>query len=86
MGTNSAVFLMYHEIELADRPLSQSEAGYVRYVIPRVWKGYFGLSSDKEQSRLKAIALFPDCANLFSRKKDEGRAEAALIALWEAVQ
>jgi peptidoglycan/xylan/chitin deacetylase (PgdA/CDA1 family) len=35
MGTNSAVFLMYHEIELADRPLCQSEAGYIRYVIPR---------------------------------------------------
>src|SRR5215475_7142825 len=34
MTTNSAVFLMYHEIELADRPLCRSEAGYIRYAIP----------------------------------------------------
>ncbi|MBO0910670.1 MAG: polysaccharide deacetylase family protein [Acidobacteria bacterium] len=35
MGTNSRVFLMYHEIELADRPLRRSEAGYLRYAIPQ---------------------------------------------------
>jgi len=34
MGTHSAVFLMYHEIELAGRPLCRPEAGYTRYVIP----------------------------------------------------
>ena len=27
------VFLMYHELELPDRPLCQSEAGYVRYIL-----------------------------------------------------
>ena len=30
---NETVFLMYHEIEAAGRPLCQSEPGYVRYVI-----------------------------------------------------
>jgi len=35
MGANSAVFLMYHEIELADRPLCRPDAGYTRYAIPR---------------------------------------------------
>ncbi len=28
------VFLMYHELELAGRKLCQSEAGYVRYILP----------------------------------------------------
>jgi crossover junction endodeoxyribonuclease RuvC len=56
-------------------------------VVPQVWKRMFGLSgSDKEQSRQKALTLLPDCADLFTRKKDEARAEAALIALWEAEQ
>lgn len=29
------VFLMYHELELPGRPLCQSEAGYVRYILRR---------------------------------------------------
>jgi crossover junction endodeoxyribonuclease RuvC len=57
-----------------------------RYVTPQVWKKYFGLSNDKEESRQKAIALFPASASLFVLKKHDGRAEAALIALWEAAQ
>jgi len=31
--SDAKVFLMYHEIELPDRPLCQSDPGYVRYVI-----------------------------------------------------
>jgi peptidoglycan/xylan/chitin deacetylase (PgdA/CDA1 family) len=34
MSTSRIVFLMYHELELADRKLCQSEAGYVRYILP----------------------------------------------------
>ena len=30
----NVVFLMYHELEVPGRPLCQSEAGYVRYVLP----------------------------------------------------
>ena len=55
----------------------------VSYVSPTVWKRHFGLGHDKEQSRQKAIELWPASAMmLFGRKKDHGRAEAALIALW----
>ena len=49
---------------------------------PNVWKKSFGLDSDKEKARLLALKLFPSRAELFAHKKDHGRAEAALIALW----
>jgi len=33
------VFLMYHELELPGRPMAQSEAGYVRYIVPETsWR------------------------------------------------
>jgi peptidoglycan/xylan/chitin deacetylase (PgdA/CDA1 family) len=34
MAKPGIVFLMYHELELAGRQLCQSEAGYVRYILP----------------------------------------------------
>src|SRR4030088_1114435 len=34
MSAARIVFLMYHELELAGRKLCQSEAGYVRYILP----------------------------------------------------
>lgn len=49
-------------------------------VAPSVWKRAAGLSSDKGASRRKACELWPDHAELFERVKDDGRAEAALIA------
>jgi peptidoglycan/xylan/chitin deacetylase (PgdA/CDA1 family) len=33
MATKGCVFLMYHEIDLPGRPLCQSAAGYVRYIL-----------------------------------------------------
>jgi crossover junction endodeoxyribonuclease RuvC len=50
-------------------------------VTPQLWKKYFRLGPDKEKARLLAVQRFPDCAAL-TRKKDHGRAEALLIALW----
>lgn len=52
-----------------------------RLVTARKWKDHFHLDSDKEKSRALAIRMFPGCG-LFARKKDHGRAEAALIALY----
>lgn len=48
-------------------------------VTPGKWKKHFRLSSDKEEARALATRLWP-AATCFSRKKDHGRAEAALIA------
>ena len=50
-------------------------------IIPAgTWKRTMGLTKEKELSREKAIHLFPNSALFFQRKKDEGRAEALLLA------
>lgn len=54
----------------------------MRLITPAKWKGYFGLSRDKGVSRGLATQRFPQNADLFKRVKDDGRAEAALIALY----
>ena len=50
------------------------------YVSPAKWKRHFRLGRDKEDSRRLAIELFPHIADRLHRKKDEGRAEALLLA------
>ncbi len=47
---------------------------------PNQWKRVMRLTKDKEYSRTRAIEAFPDYYDLFARKKDHGRAEAALLA------
>lgn len=54
----------------------------VQYVTPAKWKKHFGLSKDKGVSRGLAIQRFPSHADMFARVKDDGRAEATLIALY----
>ncbi len=51
-----------------------------REVRPAEWKAALGLTSSKSASREKAGMLFPDDADQWNRVKDDGRAEAALIA------
>ena len=51
-------------------------------VPPQVWKKYFRLKGSKDESRALASSLYPAKANQFCRKKDDGRAEAALIATY----
>jgi hypothetical protein len=54
-------------------------------VSPGVWKRSFHLvGPDREQSRQRALQLFPSAHALFARKKDHGRSEAALLALYGA--
>lgn len=55
----------------------------VLYVLPAVWKRHYGLSTDKEASRQRAIETWPAKApTYFRRKLDHQAAEAALLALW----
>ena len=56
----------------------------LQYVTPATWKKHFGLSRDKGVSRSLTMQRFPDQAQQFSRAKDDGRAEASLIALYGA--
>jgi crossover junction endodeoxyribonuclease RuvC len=51
-------------------------------VSPQRWKRHFNIGSDKEACRLVASQLLPKSADQWPLKKHEGRAEAALIALY----
>lgn len=53
------------------------------YVTPSKWKKFYGLTAEKEKSRELAIQMWPGCEG-FRRKKDHGRAEAALLARYGA--
>jgi crossover junction endodeoxyribonuclease RuvC len=54
----------------------------LRYVAPSTWKRDLKLSKNKGASRQLAVELWPSKTSLFTRAKDDGRAEAALIAYW----
>jgi crossover junction endodeoxyribonuclease RuvC len=58
----------------------------VTYVQPAVWTKVMRTREGKDGSRLRAIELFPNYGQLFARKKDDGRADAALLAYWYAMQ
>ena len=54
----------------------------VTEVPPKKWKAAMDLSSSKSASREKAALMFPDQSDLFKRAKDDGRAEAVLLAVY----
>lgn len=53
-----------------------------QYVTPAQWKKHFGLNRDKGLSRGLAMQRLPEWADKFKRVKDDGRAEASLIAIY----
>ena len=57
-----------------DRPLN--------YVRPQVWTKALNVGADKGAHRQAAIRRWPEHAEAFARVKDDGRADAALIAWW----
>lgn len=69
---------------------ARANGAKIDYVLPQAWKKHYGLifpagtdlKSVKTASRVKAADLFPASAEFFKRVKDDGRAEAALIADW----
>jgi crossover junction endodeoxyribonuclease RuvC len=52
------------------------------YVTPNMWTKFVGRAAGKDASRMRAMELFPTRFELFKRAKDDGRADAALIAYW----
>lgn len=54
----------------------------VHHVTPQRWKADLRLGKGKDEARKRAMELWPQQAGLFARAKDDGRAEAALIAYW----
>ncbi len=55
-----------------------------QFVTPKVWKKALGLDSDKKRSLALARDLWPEAP--LSRMKDNGRAEALLLAEWLRLQ
>lgn len=53
---------------------------------PAVWKRKMQVNSDKDLSRQRAGLLIPALAPYLTRKTDHDRAEAGLLALFEAFQ
>lgn len=51
-------------------------------VTPQTWQKAVGQRAGKDGSRERAMQLFPAQADLFQRKKDDGRSDAALIAFY----
>lgn len=56
----------------------------LRLVTPAKWKAHFRLCKDKGAARGLAAQRFPREAGMFKRVRDDGRAEASLIALYGA--
>jgi len=51
-------------------------------VRPAKWKRAMGLTKDKHHARKMATERWPQQWGLFKRVKDDGRAEACLLAAW----
>lgn len=65
-----------HAIVLGVRPRPA-----IKFTTPSQWKAKLGLlNSSKSASREKAIGLYPSVESRLTRVKDDGRAEALLIA------
>lgn len=58
----------------------------VEQITPQVWRRFARVTGDKDDARQKAMEYFSDQANHFKRKKDHGRADAALIAFGYALK
>jgi crossover junction endodeoxyribonuclease RuvC len=58
----------------------------VVFVAPQKWKRDLRLTRDKGACRQRASELWPADAKRFTRARDDGRAEAALIAHWYATR
>lgn len=73
----SSVFSFGHTAGVIEATVACCRFPY-ELVTAQRWKKHFGLSSDKEQARARAIQLFPGMP--LGRKADHNRAESLLIA------
>lgn len=81
MGRQSA-FVFGRGVGVIEGVLATMKIPYSS-VTPAKWKKSFNLGRDKTAARAAATRLFPDAGPSFQKKKDHGRAEAALIALYQ---
>lgn len=50
------------------------------FVSPRVWQRFHGIGGEPDAARQRAVQLFPDISALLTRKRDDQRADAILLA------
>lgn len=54
----------------------------VSYIRPLEWQRFHQIGPSPDAARLRCMQLWPDSAKQFSRKRDQHRADAALIAAY----
>jgi len=54
----------------------------LRYVTPQTWKKSLQVPAKKNLARSRATELFPAYSNQWRKAKEDGKAEAAMIALY----
>jgi hypothetical protein len=79
-GQSASAAFNFGRIAGACEALVKASGARFNFVTPATWKRAMGVSGDKDEARAKATNLFPYAAESFRRKKDDGRAEAALLA------
>lgn len=77
----SSVFSLGRSVGVLHGVLAAHEIP-MELVDPSKWKKDMGLGKDKGLSRKMATDLIPSASAYFNRVKDDGRAEAALLAIW----
>jgi len=75
----SSVFSFGRSLGIVEGVLAALELS-TTIIPPQTWQKAVNLRGGKDGSRARAAELFPRDAGLFARKKDDGRADAALIA------
>jgi crossover junction endodeoxyribonuclease RuvC len=81
-GQSAPAAFNFGRIAGACEALVKASGARFVFVTPAVWKRAMGVSGDKDDARAKATNMFPANAADFRRKKDDGRAEAALLAAY----
>ena len=81
----SSVFSFGRSVGVVEGVLSAFQIT-VSIVTPQAWQKAAGVRGGKDGSRMRACELFPNYAGLFARKKDDGRADAALMAWYAATR
>jgi hypothetical protein len=79
-GQSASAAFNFGRIAGACEAIVKASGARFVFVTPAVWKKAMQVSGSKDEARAKATNLFPAQAAEFRRKKDDGRAEAALLA------
>lgn len=82
-GQSASAAFAFGRSAAAPEYIAKARGMRVERVAPATWKRGMGLlAAGKDGARAMASRMWPQHAGLFKRVKDDGRAEAALLAEW----